>query len=177
MKNHKLQEALKAIAIMTIVFIAGLLAGFYLAPPQLKETIFNVHNISALLPEAGYKTANISMDGTKVYLTAGCQALAFDVTEDQAFSIRLGLDKDTFSRPMTHDLLKDIFDHYEFQVRAAAIDRFEDEIYKARITISRDDQVLDIDSRPSDAIALAARYGLGMKIKETILAEKGIAVC
>lgn len=170
-------SAAKAAAGMLLFLLLGLAAGLYLAPPALKEAVFLPADISSILPEAGYRTANASIDGNRVELLAGCDALSFDVTDDQALSIGFGLEKKVFSRPLTHDIIKDIIDHYGITVESAAIDSFEDDTYKAKIFLRQGSKVLNLDSRPSDAIAIAARYGMGVKVKSDILERRGSRVC
>lgn len=158
-------------------FVLGLVIGLYFSPPALKETVFVQRNISALLPAAGYTSANVSIDGNRVLLQSGCDGLSFDVTDDQALSIRFGLEKTVFSRPLTHDILRDILDHYEISVESVSIDSFEDEIYTAKIVLRQGGKVLNLDARPSDSIALAVRLGIDIKIKEELLQSRGVKLC
>lgn len=167
----------KAIAGIIVFFLLGLAIGLYFSPPALKEIVFAQRNISAILPEAGYSLANVSMDDNTVVLQSGCKVITFEITEDQALSIRLGLEKNIFSRPLTHDIMKDVLDHYDIAVESVAIDSFEDDIYKAKIYLQQADKVLNLDSRPSDAIALAVRHGMKIKIKDEILESKGKDTC
>lgn len=73
-------------------------------------------------------------------------------------------------RPLTHDLIKNILDTMNVTVTEASIAELKDGIFFATITLS-DDQ--EIDSRPSDAIAVAVRYGANIYIAEDVMKEAG----
>ena len=90
-----------------------------------------------------------------------------DVASDKAVPIWIGLLEATaiaselenikFSRPMTHDLLKNIMELMETQVIKVEVCDLRDNTYFALIYLSRGGSELTIDARPSDAIALALR--------------------
>ncbi|MBS3052921.1 MAG: bifunctional nuclease family protein [Candidatus Aenigmarchaeota archaeon] len=175
----------KRVAVLAaLFFMAGIIIGMYFSPPVLKdsppvlkEAAFTNRTISAILPEAGYSLANVSMDDNTVVLQSGCNVITFEITEDQALSIRFGLEKNVFSRPLTHDIMKDVFDHYNIAIESVAIDSFEEDIYRAKIYMRQADRVLNLDARPSDAIALAVRLGMKIKIKDEILESNGKDTC
>lgn len=165
----------KAAGGIILFFAIGLLIGLYFSPPALREAVFAPGSFS--IPQAGYKPANVSIEGNRVFIASGCRALTFEVTDDQALSISYGLEKRVLSRPLTHDVLKDILDNYNISVESVAIDSFEEEIYTAKIFLRQADKVLNLDSRPSDAIALAVRLGMNVKIKGDVLEAKGVNIC
>jgi bifunctional DNase/RNase len=90
-----------------------------------------------------------------------------DVASDKAVPIWIGLLEATaiaselenikFSRPMTHDLLKNIMELMETQVIKVEVCDLRDNTYFALIYLNRGGSELTIDARPSDAIALALR--------------------
>jgi bifunctional DNase/RNase len=126
---------------------------------------------------AGFVPVNVSMDGITVLLTNGCKAITFDVTQDQAFSINQGISGSVSLRPLTHDIMRDIIDVFGIQVAQLRIDRFEDDVYKARMSLRQGDRVLDIDMRPSDSIALAVRLEKTYYVAENIMNEKAADIC
>ena len=63
-----------------------------------------------------------------------------------------------FSRPMTHDLLKNIMDKTDIKVNKIEISDLRDNTYFALIHLTSGGKALSIDSRPSDAIAIALRH-------------------
>lgn len=92
----------------------------------------------------------------------------------EAYAISVALGGMTFDRPMTHDLLKNVFDRLGGKVEKILIDDLWQDTYYAKITVSRDGEVLYIDSRPSDAIALALRSRAPIFMAETVLEQAAV---
>lgn len=102
-----------------------------------------------------------------------------DINSDQAVPIWIGLLEATaiaselenikFSRPMTHDLLKNIIDLMEGEVIRIEVCDLRDNTYFALIHLRLGDRTLQIDARPSDAIALALRAGVPIFIEDLVI--------
>jgi bifunctional DNase/RNase len=75
----------------------------------------------------------------------------------EASAIAMEMEKIKFSRPMTHDLLKDILKRMECTIERVEVVDLKDNVYFAEIHVTAKDTTFKIDSRPSDAIALALR--------------------
>jgi bifunctional DNase/RNase len=75
----------------------------------------------------------------------------------EASAIAMELEKIQFSRPMTHDLLKEFLGRMECTVERIEVVDLKDNVYFAEIHVANKDKSFKIDSRPSDAIALALR--------------------
>lgn len=74
-----------------------------------------------------------------------------------------------FSRPMTHDLLKNIIDMTDSRVNSVEICDLRDNTYYALIHLTNRGRPLSVDSRPSDAIALAVRSRAPIFVSEELL--------
>ena len=74
-----------------------------------------------------------------------------------------------FFRPMTHDLLKSIIDKTDSKVNRVEICDLRDSTYYALVHLTNRDKALSIDSRPSDAIALALRSQAPIFVSEELL--------
>ena len=61
-------------------------------------------------------------------------------------------------RPLTHDLLKNVIEEMGGEVQDVVVSSLQEHTYFARIRVRRDGELVEIDSRPSDAIALAVHY-------------------
>lgn len=72
-------------------------------------------------------------------------------------------------RPMTHDLIKDFFDKLGVKPERVSIVDIRDNTYYAVIKVKTPDKSFDVDSRPSDAIAIALRFGTPIYITQKIL--------
>src|SRR3712207_4172366 len=79
------------------------------------------------------------------------------VGKPEATAINFAMEGVTTARPMTHDLLKSVLDTADAKVISVVITDLKDNTYYARIHLLYEDSEYSIDSRPSDAIALAMR--------------------
>lgn len=87
----------------------------------------------------------------------------------EAASIALALRGEKFQRPLTHDLMTMVIDGLEGHVdRVVVIDQ-RDGTYYAKLFLSRDQEMIGIDARPSDCIALALRTGSPIYLAEEVL--------
>ncbi|MBM4169221.1 MAG: hypothetical protein FJ215_08710 [Ignavibacteria bacterium] len=101
--------------------------------------------------------------------TDGQRRLPIIIGQFEAHSIALEMEGIKPPRPLTHDLLKSIIDSLGGDVRDVCINDLREGTFYARINI--DSQ--EIDSRPSDAIALAVRFGVPIFVAEEVLEEAG----
>ncbi len=87
------------------------------------------------------------------------RALPIWIGTSEAQSIAMQLQGIEPPRPMTHDLLKNIMDGAGIELQKVVIEELRESTYHARIHLTASRKTLEIDSRPSDAIALALRCG------------------
>lgn len=86
-------------------------------------------------------------------------------------AIAMGMEKVTTPRPMTHDLMKNILEEFQVQVIKIVVTELKDDTFYAVIHLAIDGEELEIDSRPSDAIALAVRAQAPIYCTEKLLKE------
>ncbi len=89
----------------------------------------------------------------------------------EANAIALQIEKITTPRPMTHDLLKNLLVQLEAKVEKIVITDLKDNTFYALIHLHRDGEALTVDSRPSDAIALALRADAPIFVEEDVIAK------
>ncbi|MGB9876341.1 MAG: bifunctional nuclease family protein [bacterium] len=91
----------------------------------------------------------------------------------EALAIALALypEQGLVPRPLTHDLLKNIIDKLEVQVDKIVIDDLFHDTYYAKIYLIVDEKIVFVDSRPSDAIALALRAKAPIYVLERVFLE------
>ena len=87
----------------------------------------------------------------------------------EAQAIRRILSEESFPRPLTHDLLFLVVEGLKAQVSRIVISDLRENTFFASIIIERDGQVLSIDARPSDSIALALRSKAAIFVNESLL--------
>jgi bifunctional DNase/RNase len=92
----------------------------------------------------------------------------------EAEAITVALQEVEMVRPLTHDLLKNVFGSFRAQIVRVEIVALRDEIYFGNIVAQAGGKSLNIDSRPSDAIALAVRAHVPILVHPSVMDEAGI---
>jgi uncharacterized protein len=92
----------------------------------------------------------------------------------EAAAILMKLQGASPPRPMTHDLLTEVVSELNGEVVKVTVTELRENTYFARITIVQDGQEVEIDSRPSDAIALAVRCEAQIFAADDVVDESGI---
>lgn len=87
----------------------------------------------------------------------------------EANAIALEIEKVQTPRPMTHDLLKNVLLGLEVTVQKIVVNDLRDDTFYALIWVERAGELMSIDSRPSDALALALRMDCPIYVDETVL--------
>jgi len=108
------------------------------------------------------------------------------IDQAQAHNIMAGLQSSESPRPLSHDLMAALLLVGELTLERVIIHAIEDDTFRAVLKLSRDaptneqdeteEDDIDVDARPSDAIALAVRTGSGIWMLEEVVAEASIAV-
>ncbi len=93
----------------------------------------------------------------------------------EAQAIALELEKIQPPRPMTHDLLRDTFEAVEIDVSEVVIDELREGTFFAKVRYQHNGEEHQLDSRPSDAVALAVRVDAPIYVAPDVLDEAGIA--
>ena len=92
----------------------------------------------------------------------------------EAQSIAIELEKIKTPRPLTHDLFKAFADVYEITVTEVVISKFSEGVFYAKLVCTDGTSVREVDSRTSDAIALALRFNCPVFTYESIMSAAGI---
>ncbi|MBV9230567.1 MAG: bifunctional nuclease family protein [Chloroflexi bacterium] len=98
------------------------------------------------------------------------------IAHPEAYAIAVELQGTTSPRPLTHDLLKNIIGELGANLVSIVISDLIDEIYYARIVMDVAGRHVEVDSRPSDAIALAVRAKTPIYVEESVLERAGVAL-
>lgn len=92
----------------------------------------------------------------------------------EADAIAVRLQEVTVARPLTHDLLTSMIENLGGTVRAVVVNDLSNDTFYARIHIEHAGKVIEVDSRPSDAIAIAVRTGVPIFADEAVLDRAGV---
>jgi len=101
--------------------------------------------------------------------TSGTGVLPIWVGMHEANAIALEIEKVQTPRPMTHDLLKNVLTGLNVHVHKVVVSDLKDDTFYALIWMERDGQVMSMDSRPSDALALALRLDCPIFVEDQVL--------
>jgi bifunctional DNase/RNase len=104
----------------------------------------------------------------------GNRFLPIWIGHPEAAAILMKLQGASSPRPLTHDLLTDILGQLDAQVVRVTVTELRDNTFYAQITIIQDGSEIDIDSRPSDAIALAVRTEAPIFADDRVIEESAI---
>lgn len=94
----------------------------------------------------------------------------------EAQSIAIEIEKIVPNRPMTHDLFKSFSEVFDFQIDSIVISDLKEGVFFAKIKVTNSTNSGEIDARPSDAIAIALRFGCDIYTTEEIMSEAGIVL-
>jgi hypothetical protein len=107
--------------------------------------------------------------------TNGNAVLPIWVGVYEANAIALEIEKVATPRPMTHDLIKNLLLGLNTTVRKVVVNDLRDETYYALIWLEQDGQIISIDSRPSDALAVALRLDCPIYVEESVFKNSKLA--
>ncbi len=94
----------------------------------------------------------------------------------EAQAIAIEIEKIVPNRPMTHDLFKSFAHNFNFTIREIIISDLKEGVFFGKIVCSDGMREVEVDARPSDAIAIGLRFGVEIYTFEAILSEAGIVL-
>ena len=98
------------------------------------------------------------------------------IAHAEAYAIAIELQGTSSPRPLTHDLLKNIIVDLGAKIESIVISELIEDIFYARIILDVAGRHVEVDSRPSDAIALAVRAKTPIYVEESVLERAGVAL-
>ena len=104
----------------------------------------------------------------------GNKFLPIWIGHPEAAAILMKLQSQAPPRPMTHDLLSDILEQLGAQVVRITVTELRENTFYAQITVTQDGNEIEVDSRPSDAIALAIRAEAPIFAADRVIEESAI---
>jgi bifunctional DNase/RNase len=104
----------------------------------------------------------------------GLRRLPIVIGGFEAQAIAVALEKMQPSRPLTHDLMKNFMNAFGVELNEIIINDLQEGIFFSKLVCSTEHDTVEIDSRTSDALALAVRFGCPIYTYENILESAGI---
>jgi len=102
----------------------------------------------------------------------GKKILPIWIGASEGNSIALAMSNVKASRPLTHDLIVNIFDRLEIEIARVVISDLIDNTFYASLYLLQNSKEFHIDARPSDAIAIAIRIGAPVFVEEDVIAKQ-----
>jgi len=127
----------------------------------------------------------VTVDSVKVSMLSQHRVVVLKAEEEERYlpiwigpfeadAITIGLQKVQMTRPLTHDLLKSVMDHMDASVSHIRVNDLKNDTFYAEIVVEQNGRTLEIDSRPSDAIALAVRLDVPIYVSPEVMDKAGI---
>lgn len=123
----------------------------------LSHSVTQSHSFAVVLGEVG-----------------GTRRLPIVIGGFEAQAIAVALDNMKPSRPLTHDLMKALCDTFDIQLEYIFISKLLDGVFYSNLVCRRGEDTYEVDSRTSDALALAVRFDCPIYVEESILNEAGV---
>lgn len=125
----------------------------------LSHSVTQSHNYAVVLGEQG-----------------GTRRLPIVIGSFEAQAIAVAMERMTPNRPLTHDLFKNTLDSFNVELKEVIISNLLDGIFYARLVCVKDGDLYEIDSRTSDALAMAVRFECPIYTYEFILDAAGVVL-
>lgn len=125
----------------------------------LSHSVTQSHNYAVVLGEQG-----------------GTRRLPIVIGSFEAQAIAVAMERMTPNRPLTHDLFKNTLDTFNIQLQEVIISNLLDGIFYARLVCVKEGDLYEIDSRTSDALAMAVRFECPIYTYEFILDAAGVVL-
>ena len=143
--------------------------------------LLSLHGCSKSIPEPGQNGHNVRMRVDRVAIDAhnvpvvvleeedGLRALPIWIGSAEARSIALEIEERSSPRPNTHDLASAVIERLDGQVVQVVVTDLREGTYYATLTLRSHGSLVELDSRPSDGIAIALRTGAPIYVRESLL--------
>ena len=106
----------------------------------------------------------------------GSRRLPIVIGGFEAQAIAVAMERMAPNRPLTHDLFKNTLEAFDVELQEVIISALLDGIFYAKLVCMKDGEIYEIDSRTSDAIALAVRFDCPIYTYESILESAGVVL-
>ena len=133
----------------------------------MKKVIVKIVGMSYSQSQSGAYALILGVPGQK-------KRLPIIIGSNEAQSIAIELEEMHPSRPLTHDLFKNFADNFSIVIKEVLISKFEEGVFHSTLVCERDGEIIEMDSRTSDAVALALRFKCPIYVYQEIIDEAGI---
>lgn len=133
----------------------------------MEKVELEINGISYSYSQSGAYTLILSESG-------GQRKLPIIIGQFEAQSIAIEMEKMKPTRPLTHDLFRSLALSFNIKLNEVFINKFEEGVFHSMLVFEKENQIHTLDSRTSDAVALAIRFNCPIYTSEDILNEVGV---
>ena len=105
----------------------------------------------------------------KIFLVDNCTGMVIRTSMSKTLTIQRGMDHSYDFRPDVYDTAYDIMENYGILPQYVKITKGRDDVYYAQLLMGKENKLLDIDTKPSDALAIAARFSVPVYVQTDAL--------
>lgn len=167
----------KLISVVAIIIAVIALAQPYFSKVDVVTPLLPIEELST----QGYTKVDVqvSVSGNAgvVIIEGNCYQVTATTELSQIESIANGQEGKIGYRPLTHDLFKDMLESLDVNVVMVKIIDMQNNTYFGRLILKQGDRIVSLDSRPSDGIAVAVRFGAPVYMKDDLLKSQGKYIC
>lgn len=164
LKHEKLLIVLLAVLLVLIVFNYVLYILPYFEQSEIKDL-------------EDFERVRVEVESQTIFLIKDCTALPVIISSEQTYSILKGVIDVRDFRPSTHDLIESIMQASGVEVLAVKVTDLRNGTFYAELVLKQRGRVFSVDSRPSDAIAIAVRLNALIYVKKDLLLKYGEDIC
>jgi len=183
------------VSVMMVILVVALLIGTYISLNRSSlniPDIFNASSQSLISSSEGGNQSNrfvyqiptgfveqnvLKINGSVITLGRDCMAIVAATSPERADSIESALLKRMNERPNAHESFSEMLKAFGIKMHAVVLYGFRGDAYLSDAIFSQGEQVLQLDMRPSDAIAIAIRSNAPIYINSTLLNKQGEKIC
>ena len=131
--------------------------------------------------EADYTKADViklsGPTGNTLTIGSGCKGIVADTSPERAQAIAEGLGNVIIERPSLYDVYVDTVKSFNISIDRVVLEKYDGQFYYSNIFVNSGGKILKIDSKPSDAVAVALRAKAPVYIKKDLLEKEGKNIC
>ena len=147
---------------------------------QINQHFFAIENYSFdkdYYDLDGFVEAEVKILPEIVILKNNCSVISIGTSKDKTKRLARASELKYDIRPESQDILEEIMDVFEINIKYVAIEDLREDIFYAHSIIYNDEKVLNIDSKPSDALVLALKTGAPIYVNESLFDKNGKNNC
>ena len=145
---------------------------------EILEKINKLNNLDIdPLSIDGLKKVEVGITPGIMMLLDNCTGIVMVTTRSQTFSIMRGKEKVQDVRPNAHDLIQDMVNNLDIEVLMVKVTGNFEEMYYAGLFFKKDNKILNLDARPSDALSIATRLSVPVYVDEKLFEKQKQKVC